>query len=79
MENQDETKVDSLNLEKTQEDDDERMTPEEWLEHSKRTLEILGINERTFKNAGKCFVMIKLFIFLFINFIAYSKQFSATL
>lgn len=58
MENQEETKVDSLNLKKTQEDDgDERMTNEEWLQHSNRTLEILGIKERTFKNAGKCFVM----------------------
>lgn len=58
MINQEETKVDSLNLKKTQEDDgDERMTNEEWLQHSNRTLEILGIKERSFKNAGKCFVM----------------------
>ncbi len=58
MENQEKTKIDSLNLKKTQEDDgDERMTNEEWLEHSKRTLVILGIKERTFKNTGKCFVM----------------------
>lgn len=53
-----ETKKDSLNLENTQEDDgDERMTNEEWLEYSNRTLEILGVKERTFKNVGKCFMM----------------------
>ncbi len=58
MENQEKTKVDSLHIEKTQEEDgDEKMTNEEWLEHSNRTLGILGIKERTFKNAGKCFVM----------------------
>ena len=58
MINQEETKVDSLNLKKTQEDDgDERMTNEEWLQHSNRTLEILGIKDRTFKNVGKCFVI----------------------
>ncbi len=58
MKNLEETKVDSLHTEKTQEaDGDKKMTNEEWLEHSNRTLEILGIKERTFKNAGKCFVM----------------------
>jgi hypothetical protein len=58
MKNQEETKVDSLHIEKTQEEDgEERMSSKEWLEHSNRTLEILGIKERTFKNAGKCFVM----------------------
>ena len=36
---------------------EERMSSKEWLEHSNKTLEILGIKERSFKNAGKCFVM----------------------
>ena len=58
MENQEETKVDELNLEKTQEEDgDERMTPKEWLEHSNEIMAMLGIKERTFKNAGKCILM----------------------
>ena len=58
MENQEETKVDSLNQIQTHDaDDDERMTPEEWLEHSNEIMAMLGIKERTFTNAGKCFVM----------------------
>ena len=58
MKNLEETKVDSLNQEQTnQVDEDERMTPEEWLEHSNEIMEMLGIKERCFKNAGKCFVM----------------------
>jgi hypothetical protein len=58
MKNLEETKPDSLNQEPAeQEDGDDRMTAKEWLEHSNKTLEILGIKERSFSNAGKCFVM----------------------
>lgn len=58
MKNLEETKPDSLNKEPAeQEDGDDRMTAKEWLEHSNKTLEILGIKERSFSNAGKCFVM----------------------
>ena len=58
MENQEETKVDSLHIKKTQEEDgDEKMTKEEWLEFSNEIMAILGVKERTFTDAGKCFVM----------------------
>jgi hypothetical protein len=58
MKNQEETKPDSLNKEPSeQEGEDDRMTAKEWLEHSNKTLEILGIKERSFSKAGKCFVM----------------------
>jgi hypothetical protein len=33
------------------------MTHEKWLENSNEIMAILGIKERTFKSAGKCFVM----------------------
>ncbi len=57
MENQEETKEDALNLEQNQQDnDDERMTPEEWLEYSNEIMEIIGAT-RDFTDAGKCFVM----------------------
>lgn len=57
MENKEETKIDSLNLKKQEDVGDERMTSEEWLEHSNEIMAILGIKERTFTDAGKCFVM----------------------
>lgn len=48
---------DSLNQEQTQEvDGNERMSLKEWHEHSDEILKIIG-GTRTFKNAGKCFVM----------------------
>jgi hypothetical protein len=58
MKNQEETKPDSLNQEPAeQEEEDDRMTAKEWLEHSNEIMAILGIKERTFTDAGKCFVM----------------------
>jgi hypothetical protein len=58
IETENETKVDSLHTEKTQEaDGDEKMTNEEWLEFSNEIMAILGVKERTFTDAGKCFVM----------------------
>lgn len=58
MENQEDSEEDSLHLEKTQEDDgEERINNEEWLKHSNEIMAILGIKERTFTNAGKCFLM----------------------
>ena len=57
MINQEETKVDSLNLKKTQEDDrEEKMSSEEWLDYLDRLQKITGAT-RSFKNAGKCFVI----------------------
>ncbi len=56
-EKQNQLNQDSLNQEQTQEvDGDEEMSSEEWLKQSNKVLEILGAT-RTFKNAGKCFVM----------------------
>ena len=57
MKNQEKTKVDSLHIEKTQEEDeDERMTPKEWLDYSNELMEIMGATW-DFSDAGKCFVM----------------------
>ena len=57
MKNQEKTKEDLLNQEQTnQVDEDERMTPEEWLDYSNELMEIMGATW-DFSNAGKCFVM----------------------
>jgi hypothetical protein len=57
MENQEKTKIDSLNLKKTQEvDGEEIMTAEEWLDYSNELMEIMGAT-RDYSDAGKCFVM----------------------
>jgi hypothetical protein len=57
MENQEQTKEDSLNQEQeTTKETTERTSSEEWKKRSARTMEILG-SKMDFSDAGKCFVM----------------------